>query len=115
MWDPGTRLPGPAKVRQLAEDLLHPLHVELRNVFMVAHGSGVVLANDALSRLLYSFRGGPGLVYVAGGEIFQDREISSDKVSISISLSTELDWAVAVEKLLEKRGAGEPHPGPSID
>ena len=102
MWDPGTRLPGPSKVRQLAEDLLHPLHVELRNVFMVAHGSWVVLANDALSGLLHSFRSGPGFVDVAGGEVFQDREISSDKVTISISLPTELDWAVAVEKLLEE-------------
>ena len=84
-------------------------------MFMVAHGSRVVLADDALSRLLDSFRGGPWLVYVAGGEVFQHRQISSDKVTIGISLPAELDWAVAVEKLLEKRGAREPHPGSSID
>ena len=82
---------------------------------MVAHGSRVVLADDALSRLLDSFRSGPGLVYVAGGEIFQNRQISSDKVSVGISLPAKLDWTVAVEKLLEKGGARKPHPGAGID
>ena len=115
MWDPGTRLSGPSKVRELAKDLLHPLHVQFRDVFMVAHRSWVVLANDALSGFLNSFRSGPGLVNVAGGEIFQHRQISSDEVSIGICLPAELDWAVAVEKLLEKRRARKPHPRASID
>ena len=39
---------------------------------------------------------------VAGGEIFQYRQISSYKVSISISLPSKLDWTVAVEKLLKE-------------
>ena len=82
---------------------------------MVAHRSRVVLANDALSGLLDSFRSGPWLVYVAGGEVFQHWQISPDKVSIGIGLPAKLDRAVAVEKLLEKRGAREPHPGPSVD
>ena len=82
---------------------------------MVAHRSRVVLANDALSGLLDSFRSGPWLVYVAGGEVFQHWQISPDKVSIGIGLPAKLDRAVAVEKLLEERGARQPHPGSSID
>ena len=58
------------KVSQLIEDLLHALHVELGHVLVVAHGLGVVVADDALGRLLHSVRRRPRLVNIPGGKVF---------------------------------------------
>ena len=45
--DAGPGLARAPELRQLVEDLLHPLHVELGHVLVVTHGLGVVVTNDA--------------------------------------------------------------------
>ena len=56
----------------------------------------------------------PRLVDVPGRKILQHRDVTADKVAVGVRLPPEFDRAVAVEKLLEKRGAGEPEPGAGI-
>lgn len=61
---------------QLLVRLLHALYVQPAGRCMVHDGFGVVHAYNALGFLLNGVRGIPRLVYVAGRETLQHRQVS---------------------------------------
>jgi len=62
---------------QLLVHLFHPLDVDARALAVVHHRQRVLLADDALGRVLYTERRVPGFVNVPGREVFQHWQVAS--------------------------------------
>jgi len=62
---------------QLLVHLFHPLDIDARTLAVVHHRQRVLLADDALGRVLYTERRVPGFVNVSGRKVFQHRQVAS--------------------------------------
>lgn len=93
---------------------VHSLSVDPGDFGVVAHGRRIVLPDDALGGPLHVHRRRPRLEDILGRITLQHRQVVSNKVSVGIASFSEADWTIAVEELLEKRGARHPHPRAGI-
>lgn len=103
-----------AILRELLINLFHAFHVVAAGDYVVDHCERIIFSNNALGSSLNRFGGDPRFVNVFCWKVLQRRNVFSDVITVRVSLSAELHWAVAVEELLEEGRAAQPKPHSGI-
>lgn len=97
------------------EDVVHPLVIGLRGLYVVDDWQWIVLADHTACPLL-DFDGRlPRLVYVLTREVFECRHVFANVVTVGVNFAAEVDRAVEERRLLEGIAGRMPHPNASVD